>query len=214
MHYLDIENWNRKEIFNHFIGFDEPYHSVVVEIDCTLAYQQAKQLDTSFFIYYVHACLSALNTIPAFKYRLEAGNKIAIHDSIGVSATVNRPDNTFGFSYIPFDTDFFIFEKLAKSEIERIRMTTSLFPEVYSEACIHLSALPWINFTSLTHARHLDGKDSVPKISFGKMSAHGQRRTMPMSVHVHHALVDGYDVGLFVERFQVALNTKGLDLFT
>jgi chloramphenicol O-acetyltransferase type A len=34
---------------------------------------------------------------------------------------------------------------------------------------------------------------------------HG-KKTMPVSVHVHHGLADGYHVGLFVERFQELMN--------
>lgn len=30
----------------------------------------------------------------------------------------------------------------------------------------------------------------------------GDKRMMPVSIHVHHALMDGYDVGMFVDLFQ------------
>ena len=29
---------------------------------------------------------------------------------------------------------------------------------------------------------------------------------MPVSINVHHALMDGYHVGLFIEKFQKLLN--------
>jgi chloramphenicol O-acetyltransferase type A len=29
---------------------------------------------------------------------------------------------------------------------------------------------------------------------------------MSVSIHVHHALVDGYHVGLYVDRFQALMN--------
>jgi len=34
------------------------------------------------------------------------------------------------------------------------------------------------------------------------MTVENGRKIMPMSVHVHHGLVDGSDVGLYVEKFQ------------
>jgi chloramphenicol O-acetyltransferase type A len=45
------------------------------------------------------------------------------------------------------------------------------------------------------------------KISFGKMmvSDTGQR-TMSMSVHVHHGLMDGMHLGQFVDYFQEIMN--------
>ncbi len=32
-------------------------------------------------------------------------------------------------------------------------------------------------------------------------------RSMPVSVHVHHGLMDGYHVGLFYEALQTAMDT-------
>ena len=32
------------------------------------------------------------------------------------------------------------------------------------------------------------------------------KRTMPMSVHIHHGLMDGVDVGQFVDCFQELMN--------
>jgi len=32
---------------------------------------------------------------------------------------------------------------------------------------------------------------------------------MPVSIHVHHALMDGYEVGLFVEEFQRLMSIDG-----
>lgn len=37
------------------------------------------------------------------------------------------------------------------------------------------------------------------------------KRTMPVSVHVHHALVDGSHIGLFIEVFQNLMDGKILD---
>jgi chloramphenicol O-acetyltransferase type A len=31
-------------------------------------------------------------------------------------------------------------------------------------------------------------------------------KTMPVSIHVHHGLMDGYHVGLFVDEFQRLMN--------
>ena len=49
---LDLENWNRKEHFVHFKQMEEPFFGATIEIDCTEAYQTAKSLNASFFIYY------------------------------------------------------------------------------------------------------------------------------------------------------------------
>ena len=55
------------------------------------------------------------------------------------------------------------------------------------------------------HARFLS-KTAFPKITFGKMIQHGDQLSMPVSIHVHHALMDGYHAGQFVELFQDAMS--------
>jgi chloramphenicol O-acetyltransferase type A len=204
---LDLDNWNRKEQFLHFSQMEEPFFGVTVEIDCTQAYQTAKSLNASFFIYYLHKTLVAVNAIENFRYRI-ADNKIYLNDRVDVSATIGRADSTFGFSLIEYDADFEIFQQNALEEIERIQHTTGLFTRSFDDDnVIHFSAIPWLNFTSLSHARSYSYPDSCPKISFGKMmiSATG-KKTMAMSVHVHHGLVDALHVGQFVDCFQESMN--------
>nr|HRC84111.1 CatA-like O-acetyltransferase [Thermoanaerobaculia bacterium] len=67
---------------------------------------------------------------------------------------------------------------------------------------IHYSVLPWVAFTSFAHARKHNPGDSVPKIVFGRHQDRAGRRLLPVSVEVHHALVDGLHVGRFFARFQ------------
>ncbi|MBX9807054.1 MAG: chloramphenicol acetyltransferase [Flavobacteriaceae bacterium] len=204
---LDIENWPRKEHFLFFKQFEEPFFGLTVEIDCTKAYHTAKELGTSFFVYYLHKTIVAVNTIEPFRYRIEK-DKIYIHDSIDVSATIMREDKTFGFSLIEYSPDFEVFASNAFKEIERIQNTTGLFTrEFNNENLIHFSAVPWVNFTSLSHARSYTFPDSCPKISFGKMTINENgKRTMSMSIHAHHGLMDGFHVGQFIDCFQELMN--------
>ena len=205
---LDIENWNRKEHFLFFKQMEEPFFGATVQIDCTKAYATAKVLGSSFFVYYLHKTLVAVNAIESFRYRISE-NKIFVYESINGSATIGRKDGTFGFSLIEYYTDFAIFEKNALIEIERIQNTTGLFTRTFEEDnLIHFSAIPWLNFTSLSHARSYSFPDSCPKISFGKMMvAENGKKSMSMSVHVHHGLMDGFQLGEFVDYFQDLMNT-------
>lgn len=204
---LDLENWNRKEHFLFFKQMEEPFFGITTTIDCTKGYETAKQLETSFFVYYLHKTIVAINTIEPFRYRI-IDDKIYIFKTINVSATIMRDDSSFGFSLIEYSPDFDVFAKNTLKEIERIKNTPGLFTREFpNENVIHFSAIPWINFTSLSHARSYTFPDSCPKISFGKMMiAENGKRTMSMSIHVHHGLMDGYHVGLFVDCFQELMN--------
>lgn len=206
---LDIENWPRKEHFHFFRQFEEPFFGATVEIDCTKAYANAKTLKASFFSYYLHKTLVAVNTIEPFRYRI-SDDQIYICDQINASATIGRKDGTFGFSLIEYDSDFAVFKGITATEIERIQTTSGLFTRTFDDDnVIHFSAIPWLDFTSLSHARSYTFPDSCPKISFGKMKiADNGKRSMPMSVHVHHGLMDGFHLGQFVDCFQELMNQQ------
>ena len=202
---INIETWNRKEHFLFFKQMEEPFFGITATINCTNAYLKCKEMGISFFIYYLHKTLEAVNKIENFKYRI-IDNAVVLFDSIDASATIMRTDKTFGFSHIQFYENCTVFNEFALLEINRIENTNGLFNTNYPDNLIHFSALPWINFTSLSHARSFSVPDSCPKISFGKITDNNGEKSMPISVHVHHGLVDGYHVGLFLEELQNLMN--------
>lgn len=203
---LNIDTWNRKEHFLVFKQMDEPFFGITTTIDCTKAYEKAKELNVSFFTYYLHKTLMAVNAVENFRYRI-VDEEIFIYDQIDASATIMREDHTFGFSLIPFSSDIAVFAENASKEIERIKNTPGLFTREFNDPnLIHFSSLPWINFTSLSHARNYSLPDSCPKISFGKMVEENGRKTMAISIHVHHGLMDGFHLGQFVDCLQDLLN--------
>ncbi|MGM0945380.1 MAG: CatA-like O-acetyltransferase [Bacteroidota bacterium] len=202
---IDLEKWNRKEHFHFFSKFTEPFFGVTVKVECTQAYAKAKENHVSFFLYYLFRALKAANQIDNFKYRI-IENQVFEYDTVNASPTINRPDGTFGFAYMDYDENEKVFYQNALEEIKEVRKSVNLFPAVSGENVIHFSTIPWIDFTSVSHARIYSSPDSCPKISFGKMTESDGIKSMPISIHGHHALMDGYHVGQFIERFQELMN--------
>jgi len=201
---IDLESWNRKDHFEFFSQFEEPFHGITVNVDCTQTYTECKNSEDSFFLKYLHRSLTAANTIRAFRLRI-LDNQVYEYEKINASPTIMREDGSFGFSYMDYYSNFEKFQAYAKTVIANIRKSNGLFPAVSGEGVIHYSSLPWLKFTALSHARSYTFPDSAPKISFGKMTRKNGRCLMPMSVHTHHGLVDGHDVGLYVAKLEEIL---------
>ncbi|QJD96237.1 chloramphenicol acetyltransferase [Mucilaginibacter robiniae] len=198
---INLDTWIRKDHFTFFNQFEEPFFGATVTIDCTQAYQKAKQKNASFFLYYLYRALQATNEIENFRYRIVQG-EVYLFDQVHASTTVNRNNGTFGFAYLNYEPQENQFYQSAKSILDEAKSTQGLIPSSEGQNVIHCSAIPWLNFTSLSHARSFSIPDSCPKISFGKMTEENGKKTMPVSIHVHHGLADGYHVGLWVEKFQ------------
>lgn len=204
---IDIENWKRRDHFKLFSQFEEPFFGVVVSIDCTKAYANAKTANKSFFLHYLYRALKAANSIEEFRYRI-LNNEVIVHEQASVSTTINRPNGTFGFCYFDYNANENSFIAAAQKAISEVQNTEGLTPSQAGASEIHFSAIPWIDFTSLSHARSFSFPDSAPKISFGKVVDKDGVKTMSVSIHIHHGLADGCHVGQFVEQFQKLMNEE------
>ncbi|NNC49468.1 MAG: chloramphenicol acetyltransferase [Flaviramulus sp.] len=205
MRTIDLNNWNRKQHFEHFIKLKDPYFAVTVPLNVTKAYKFSKENKISFFATYLHACMQAINEVDNFKYRI-LDDFIVEYKVIHTSPTIMRDDGTFGFSFIDYDKNLNKFIENVEAEKKRIKNSTNLFPPKNGLDCIHCSAMPWLNFSG--HKEPVSGViDSVPKLAFSKATNLGNELIMNVSINVNHALVDGSHVGDFVEKFQYNLNT-------
>lgn len=202
---INIESWSRKRLYTHFRQLKDPYFGVVIPFDVTKAYQFSKAQNVSFFVKYLHDCMKAINAVDNFRYRI-IDDKIVDFDVIHASATIAREDNTYGFSYITFNENLEQFVINFNKEKERIQNSDELYPPVNGQDCIHCSALPWFSFSG--HKEPSSGQlESIPELAFSKVEETNGKLIMNVSVHVNHALIDGYHVGLFAEKFQNNLNT-------
>lgn len=203
---IDLENWKRKEHFNFFKTFEEPFTGIVADVNVSFAKEFCKANQLSFFQYYLHKSITAVNQTEAFRLRI-INNEVRKYSCVHASATISRKDDTFGFSHIVYDANFEVFAQNVENEKNRIEQDRSLFPPQGSDNVVHYSSMPWIKFRSVSHARKFSLEDASPKISFGRVYEDVKNELlMPVSVHVHHALVDGRDIAEYLACFQKCLN--------
>lgn len=198
---IDLEAWRRREHFLLFRDYDRPHFSITAAVDVSACYAATRAGEgASFTLAMLFAAMQAANAVEAFRLRLREDG-VWCHDAIGIGCTVARPDRTFGFAYFAHDASFARFAAEGAREMERARAGTTLGDaREADDATLHATVLPWIRFTSFTNAMRRE--DSVPKLTFGKRYAEGGAWYVPVCVEVHHALVDGIDVGEFLERLQ------------
>ncbi len=203
--FLDLERWPRRATFEFFLGYDKPYFNVCAPLDVGPLLDRVRaEPGTSFFLAYLYLSLRTANELEPFRYRLSEG-RVLVHDRIHAGSTLLLDDDRFDFAYFDHDEDFGRFQAAARESMARVRAAGGTMQAREDRTdLIHYSTLPWISFTSFSHARNWGKEDSVPKIVFGKVAEQGGRRLLPVSVEVHHALMDGLHVGRYLERLQQA----------
>lgn len=205
-HFLDLKSWKRREHFELYRGFVNPFFGVCSDVDATHTWQLcAKKGGPSFLLASVYLVLRAANETEAFRMRVR-GDGVWVHDQVSITPTVLRSDETFAFARLDPAKNFAEFESRSSRTVESAREIKPLVVSHPDDDLIYHSTLPWIRFTSFSNA--LNGNsDSVPRVVFGKCARDGDQWMMPVGVEVHHAVVDGLDVARFLDRFQSGLNS-------
>ncbi len=91
MTYLDLDTWPRRDHFHFFGGLDEPFFGITVRIDCTAAYHCCTTEGHAFFLYYLHRCLTAINRVEPFRYRIVEEYQRLMDEGSGGGRTTVAP---------------------------------------------------------------------------------------------------------------------------
>ena len=211
---LNTATWSRREAFEHFRGFDQPFFNVCTRVDVAPLKAAVRTGGVgSLALAYHFIALRLVNEHAAFRLRLAAvpgGVGVVQHSVVHGSATVLRDDESFGFAHLEHVVSWRRFAHDAAASMAATRTGQEAFnPRPGDTAVAYFTTLPWVHFSSFAHARRRDPMDAIPRFAFGRIDADGSaansRQWLPVSVEVHHALMDGLHVGRWVQAFEAAL---------
>jgi chloramphenicol O-acetyltransferase type A len=208
MKYLDVANWSRRELFDFFIDYSNPYFNICTRVDVTelLAFVRERDIKVSLAVHYF--ALRIANEIEPFRYRLK-DRQVVIYDVVNGGTTVLLPNESFSYAYYDYQRDFEKFVTDMGKAIDELRAGSGALKPTMRDDVIYHTTLPWIAFTSFAHARNKGRGESIPRFVFGKFMQENGRLMMPISVEVHHALMDGLHVGRFFDGLADALADPG-----
>lgn len=198
---LDTDAWKRKPQYDFFKTYDNPFFNITADVNVDNLVDFCKKNNESFFLNSLYIGAKVNNEIDEFRMRIR-GDEVIIHDIINFGAPVMHKDKTFTFCFFKYYANREEFIKNAEESLKLELANPSFNPRHNEDDIIHFSVLPWINFTSIQHARRIPVEDSIPKIVYGKYREKDGEFSMPISLEVHHGLMDGYHAGLFYEKWQ------------
>ena len=203
--YLDLTNWARRDLFEFFIGYTNPYFNVCTRVEITKLVALVRDragVRISLALHYF--ALRVANEIEPFRYRLK-DEKVFVYDVVNGGTTVLLPNESFAYAYFDYQRDFEKFLSDMGKAVDDVRTGSGPLKPTMRDDVIYHTTLPWISFTSFAHARTKGRGDSIPRIVFGKFTKENERIMLPISVEVHHALMDGLHVGRYLSRLEDAL---------
>lgn len=202
-HPVDLATWPRAAQFRFFRTYDRPHYAVTSRLDVT-AVMARKATGLSPYRACLHAIGVGIHAVPELCMRFR-GENVVRHDMITLSMTVPTQAGSFGYAYVPFVANFTSFDLQAKALIDRTAALADLAPnDGERDDLAYLSCMPWLDYTAINNA--LPGpQDCIPRVTWGRIVDHGGRFDMAMTLEVHHALVDGAQVGAYFAAVQDAL---------
>ncbi len=201
---VDLSTWPRADQFRFFRSYDRPHYATSVRLDMSHVMRMKADHSLSPYRAALFAIGAGIHGVPELLMRFR-GDVVWAHDGVELSFNVPTPAGSFNYAYLPFDPDFASFDKIAQAEIARAAAETQLDANKGDrDDLAYLSCMPWLDYTSINNA--LSGPDDcIPRVSWGKIVPKGSGFEMAMTLEVHHALVDGAQVGAFFQIVQEAL---------
>ncbi len=200
---IDLANWPRKQHFELFKDFSQPYFNVCVQLNAKALYAYCKTQQRSFFQAYIYATLQACHAYEPMRLRM-VDDKPWLLKTVRASVVELAADDTFRFSYFNNTANFTEFTQHA-TLVSANAKAQPLFSDAFAQTegqpdLVHISVLPWLNFTAFSHAFSVGESLAIPKLVFGQYNK--TTHTLPLAIDVHHALMDGLHVARFISTLQ------------
>ena len=194
---IDIENWERREFYEHFISQVVCSYSVSVNVDITHLKEQ------KLYPAMIWLLTKTVNDMPEFRTSLTAEG-LGIYDDMHPMYTVFKKENkNFSGIWSYFSEDYDTFLQNYEEDSAKYSTSTCYAPKDGTPVnSFNISMLPWVEFTGLNINVYDEGKFLLPIFTMGKYFERDGKRMLPLAIQVHHAVCDGYHVGAFVERLQ------------
>lgn len=201
---VDLETWPRAAQFRLFRTYQQPHYATTVRLDVTHLMAR-KAAGIAPYRACLYAIGSGLHAVPELCMRFR-GDSVVRHQMVTLSMTVPTDTGSFGYAYVPYVSDFGTFDAQAKALIDQVAKGGALAANTGErDDLAYLSCMPWLDYTAINNA--LPGPDDcIPRVSWGKFVEKDGRWDMAMTLEVHHALVDGAQVGAYFAAVQGALD--------
>lgn len=205
---IDIAAWNRAAQYDNFISYDNPVFSVGVRLDVTATVDFCKRNKLKIFSVLLYMVTCELNKVEELRCRIAEDNKVLFYESVDPNFIVLMEDG----GIVPCRTaaycDFEQFYSRNRRDIADTRAcrSGSRLDSKLAPDCFYVSCLPWLDMCAFSNPYNFKDRSqtSIPRITWGRITAQGGRFFVYMDIALHHALADGYHAAKFINGVAAA----------
>ena len=204
-HAIDFQTWKRKEFYEHFTKEVVCTYSTTVNLDIT------NLKNYRLYPTIIWLLTKTVNAMPEFRTAITAEG-VGIYDQMHPAYTIfNHENKNFSGIWTEFHPDYKTFLRAYEEDTKKYATFSQYAPKPNRpENSFDISMIPWVTFTSFNINVYDEGKYLLPIFTLGKYFDDHEKRLIPLSIQVHHAVCDGYHIGLFVQMLQTQINRFSL----
>lgn len=209
-HSIDIKTWPRSQYFYYFTKMLPTGFNLNVEIDVTTTYKMLKSQGKKFFPAYLYLTTKLINKEQNFRVAYQ-DKQLGYYEELNPSYTCfHEDDQTMSNMWTVYDEDFNIFYNNYIKDQKQYGQNHGILakPEVPPANSYMVGVIPWLSFKSYSPVPFGFGESTnfFPILEAGKFYEKDNRLLMPLSMTVHHAIADGYQVSSFFNELQAEMN--------
>lgn len=200
---VSMENWARKEHFEHYFSDVPCTYSMTTKLDITpLIEKKVKLYPTMLYL-----LAKTVNQYREFRMDFDQNGTLGYYTVMHPCYTVFHKDSeTFSNIWTEFTQDYALFCQAYQQDLEKFGTIKSMMakPDVPANT-FPVSMIPWESFEGFhLHLKH--GYQYLPPIfTMGKYTWDKQQAWMPLSIQVNHAVCDGFHVCRFLSSLKEML---------
>jgi chloramphenicol O-acetyltransferase type A len=202
---IDINNWDRTELYKHYDLCTNPFIILTTTIDITNLYNYVKENKLSMYASLGFYLLNAINEFDGFKYRKE-DNELVLFDIVNANFTDSTGNNDLFFYSVNYNDNLLDFNKEYRNNREEYLHNNKKYKNKKpNENEVWFSCAPWFNINSLIPPFNHD--NYIPQFIWDKFKIENNKVTTNLMIMVHHGFIDGYHLGKFFDLLQKNLNS-------
>lgn len=202
---IDLNRWDRRELYEHFSRLKMPHYAVAAYIDVTrlLDYKRKKHL--SFYLSLIYLVTKSLNSIEDFRLRIQNG-RVVLYERLETNFTHKHPEeHLFRYHTAPLEGTL---PEYVEKTAAAIAAQTTLFGGLGDIPNVaYCSCAPTLDATALTNPGMENPDDAIPRINWGKYVLRDNRWMLNVTVTTNHRFIDGYHIGKFFEVLQKEIDS-------
>lgn len=204
---IDLNEWNRGNLFRFYINKMRIVMSLTTDIDVTVLKAYTKEHKLDFYPAMVWVVSKVVNSHDEFKYSWDAGGNLIKWDFVSPSYTVfHDDDENFTKMVTEYADDLFEFCGRVAADRERYKNERAVLDN-QSPNFFDVSCIPWVRYSHFDLHVFDEGKFLAPVVTWGKYEQTDGKLILPLTMNIHHAVADGFHLARFFNEVQALINS-------